>query len=76
MCKKHIKHNKARCNGCLEIIESLHRHHLKSCRCGDTFVDGGTAYVRIGFKDEVGFERLTEYDEECDCDVREQDCAA
>ena len=78
MCSTHIKRNIVKCGGCEEVIESKHRHDFRTCKCDATFVDGGTAYVRVGFKDSVGFEYLTEYDGDCDCDVREreQDCGA
>ena len=38
---------------CNEIIESSHRHDLKTCPCGATTVDGGDAYSRVLWDPEV-----------------------
>lgn len=40
------------CRGCLDVLESRHRHDFVQCKCeNQTFVDGGTSYQRIGGKD-------------------------
>ncbi|WP_435886896.1 DUF7695 domain-containing protein [Streptomyces anulatus] len=38
--------NRARCRKCDDIIESLHRHDFRSCKCGAISVDGGLEYRR------------------------------
>jgi hypothetical protein len=46
-----------KCTECGEVIVSVHRHDYVTCKCGKTFVDGGTAYLRCGGefeKDEDG----------------------
>lgn len=60
---KKIKHNKAQCKLCKDIIESEHRHHFVSCKCGEIFVDGGKDYIRRGAKDLSNIIDLTEYEE-------------
>lgn len=37
-----------KCLSCGDIIRSMHRHDFKYCVCGDTFIDGGTDYLRAG----------------------------
>lgn len=41
--------NKAQCRLCGDIIESTHRHDIKSCSCGEITVDGGKDYIRRGW---------------------------
>jgi hypothetical protein len=41
-----ILHNKIQCTKCLDIIESVHRHDFKWCKCGAVAVDGGKDYMR------------------------------
>lgn len=36
------------CAKCHERIRSEHRHDFRSCRCKETFVDGGSDYLRVG----------------------------
>jgi len=38
--------NKVKCNVCNDIIESIHRHDFKWCKCGNIAVDGGKDYLR------------------------------
>lgn len=38
--------DKYRCTLCNDIIQSMHRHHMAYCKCGMSFVDGGSVYVR------------------------------
>jgi signal peptidase I len=42
--------NRCQCSHCGDQIESKHRHHIVSCSCGTIFTDGGTDYIRRGFK--------------------------
>lgn len=42
--------NAAECLVCGDYIRSNHRHDFKYCKCGNISVDGGSWYVRRGFK--------------------------
>ena len=42
--------NKAQCRQCGDIIESVHRHDFKFCKCGSISVDGGKSYLKRSFK--------------------------
>lgn len=37
------------------MIQSEHRHDYRRCGCGATAIDGGDAYTRILWNEEVGF---------------------
>ena len=55
-----IKSNKVKCKKCHDIIESVHRHNMVSCKCGAISVDGGKEYLRrVGELSSV--EELSEY---------------
>lgn len=41
--------NKIQCNKCGDIIESIHCHDFKFCKCGTVAVDGGKEYLRRCF---------------------------
>lgn len=58
-----ILRSRARCLDCGDVVESKHRHDFVTCSCGALFLDGGTDYVRCGYKDESRVEMLTEYAE-------------
>ena len=36
------------CAKCGQRIRSRSRHDFRRCRCGETFVDGGSTYLRVG----------------------------
>lgn len=56
--------NSAQCKLCGDILVSKSRHDFKECSCGEIFVDGGNAYLRRGFKSDVGnLIELSEYEE-------------
>jgi len=38
--------NKLQCNDCKDVIESVHRHDFRYCKCGAVAVDGGKSYLR------------------------------
>lgn len=57
-----IIRNMAKCNLCGDVIESVHVHDFKYCKCGRIFVDGGHEYLRRGFQDESDFTDMSEYD--------------
>lgn len=59
-----ILFNQAQCLMCNEIIRSLHRHDFRSCKCGNLFVDGGTAYLRRGWTHEGSWKELSEVAED------------
>jgi len=42
--------NAIRCRHCGDVIESKSVHDFKMCSCGACFVDGGTEYLRRGYK--------------------------
>ncbi|SER93075.1 hypothetical protein SAMN04487944_11319 [Gracilibacillus ureilyticus] len=46
---KRVLVNKIRCKQCNDIIESIHRHDFKRCKCGSIFIDGGKDYQRFGW---------------------------
>jgi hypothetical protein len=46
---KKIISNKIQCNFCKEIIESVHRHDFKICKCGKVSIDGGRDYLKRSF---------------------------
>ena len=45
--------NKIRCKKCGDVIESIHRHDFKFCKCRKVAVDGGRDYLRrVGNSDD------------------------
>jgi tRNA(Ile2) C34 agmatinyltransferase TiaS len=42
--------NKAQCKLCGDVIESVHRHDFKWCKCGEIAVDGGKSYIKRAAK--------------------------
>ena len=38
--------NRAACPECEDVLESTHRHDLKTCSCGNLSIDGGLAYAK------------------------------
>jgi len=43
-----IKHNRAKCLLCGDVVESVTVHDFRSCSCEAMFVDGGRSYIRRG----------------------------
>jgi hypothetical protein len=41
--------SKIRCKKCNDIIESVHVHDFKKCKCGKVMIDGGDEYLRFGW---------------------------
>ena len=61
---KKIIVNKIRCNKCGDVIESVHRHDFKFCKCGAVAVDGGKDYLKRSFRDTPDdFTELSEYEQ-------------
>jgi len=60
---KTIKHNKAKCLKCGEVLESETVHDFKTCLCGNLSVDGGKEYLRRCFVT-MEWEELSEAEEE------------
>lgn len=54
--------NRCQCRQCCEVIESKHRHDFVRCKCGSIFTDGGTDYIRRGYKDKNDIIDLNEYE--------------
>lgn len=42
--------SKYKCVVCNDIIHSKHRHDYVVCSCGEVSIDGGSDYVRVGYK--------------------------
>lgn len=38
--------NRIKCNKCGDVIQSIHRHDFKMCKCGSCGADGGLSYLR------------------------------
>jgi len=55
--------NRARCRNCGDVVESTHRHHFVTCKCGGISVDGGNNYFRRCAKDISWVEELP-YDDD------------
>lgn len=53
--------NAARCLDCEELLYSQTRHDFKTCKCGNLLVDGGSAYIRRGFKDMSRIEEIEQW---------------
>ena len=56
-----ITANKGQCKLCNDIVESVHRHHYVSCKCGEIAVDGGKSYRRRTAKNFANFIELSEF---------------
>jgi hypothetical protein len=65
-----LTRNRVRCGACKQEIESSGQHHLVTCQCGQTFVDGGLAYNRVGYGTS-GYDDLCEYEKKADSAERE-----
>jgi hypothetical protein len=52
--------NMVMCDGCRQVLLSLHRHDFQICPCG-TFTDGGQDYIRRGAPFEGSFTDLSIY---------------
>lgn len=48
------QNGRIQCLVCGDIIESYHRHDYKHCSCGNAMIDGGSDYLRYGWKKEHG----------------------
>lgn len=80
-----IKHNRAQCLNCKEVVESMHRHDWVACSCWEVdpkhgiFVDGGHDYLRYGYRNKAEFKPMFETEgepepkEEIDEEERPQD---
>ena len=60
-----VVRNRAQCKLCGDIIESMHTHDFKWCKCREIAVDGGKGYIRRAAKDLNNIIELSEtYEEE------------
>ena len=48
MMEKHAIQTGIWCNGCDDVIYSIHRHDYVKCGCKKTWIDGGRDYIRVG----------------------------
>lgn len=61
--------NRIKCNECMDIITSTHRHDFVTCKCGKNSVDGGLDYARrvgntyteLSHNDDLPIEELRKY---------------
>lgn len=52
--------NSATCLICGDTIRSRNRHDYQTCSCGNLSVDGGSWYLRRGFKDQSTYKDTSE----------------
>jgi hypothetical protein len=45
--------NEAKCLSCGDVLRSKNKHNFITCSCGNLSVDGGSAYTKRLFRDEV-----------------------
>jgi len=70
VCMRKLIRNRAQCLDCMDIIESIGRHHFTTCKCYSDetktgiFIDGGQCYQRSGAYDFSKFKDLSEYEED------------
>ncbi len=60
--KNKIILNSIQCNECKEILISRYRHDFVMCSCEAVSTDGGTDYLRRGFKEEGSYKDLSVWD--------------
>ena len=64
MEKRKIITNKIQCTYCGDIIESVHVHDFKFCKCRAVSVDGGKSYLKRSFKNSPNdYIDLSEYED-------------
>lgn len=51
---------KVKCLKCGDIIQSLHRHDFKWCKCKSIAVDGGGDYLRMCYSEDSKWEYVEE----------------
>jgi hypothetical protein len=56
--------NRAKCKLCGDVIESLHVHDFKRCKCGEIHIDGGLEYKKCGARDWANLLYLDDDDNE------------
>lgn len=54
---------KVECQICNDIIQSHYRHDFVKCFCGQIYVDGGGAYLRVGYQKPGDYKILEEVDD-------------
>lgn len=64
--------NKAKCKLCLTIIESFHPTDLVNCKCGEIFVDGGSA-MKCGASNWNNFLRVDDEGNEIQIKLKNDD---
>lgn len=59
--ERKILRNRVRCDKCHDVVESLHVHDFKFCKCGAVAVDGGKQYLKRSWtKEPPEFTELSE----------------
>lgn len=53
--------NSIECLLCGDKLRSRNRHDFRECKCGNSYVDGGSCYPRWGGKDISKIVKITEY---------------
>lgn len=56
-----------KCLECGDEIYSTYRHDYRTCNCGDTFIDGGSDYLRYGSKNLNKVETVQREVDNVDC---------
>ena len=56
-----ITRNKIQCLHCKEIIESVHTHDFRFCKCGTVAVDGGKSYRKRMYNKDTDYIELSEF---------------
>ena len=60
--------NQIKCAHCGDVIESIHRHDFRTCKCGTVSVDGGHDYLRRAYKEEGDYIEMSICDDSDDSD--------
>ena len=58
-----ILRNRIRCRGCGDVIESTARQNFVTCSCKATSVDGYLYVLRRLYREEIGYDELSETEE-------------
>lgn len=56
--------NRAKCNLCLDVLESFHTFDKVECSCGEISISGGMDHFECGYKNIENFIRIDDRDKE------------
>lgn len=62
--------NRAKCKLCEQTVQSNSVHDYVTCVCGNLSVDGGTYYLKRGFKEQDSYIELSVYSDADFKDIR------